>query len=246
MTAVERAAYGAGGLLILSGVIHLAVLLMSGGAWDGPLSLRKPATFGLSFGLTLINVTVIASLVPLRDRSRRRLLAAKHGHDICPRHATERDASGECGCGEEQRASGDDADGVVRQDGIQADCRKQECREAEDTEEKCVESRPRQGARKHVRERHDVHEPHIGIHGLEAVIHQRGEQLEPRRTPHREHRRGHLKLRGRKIERRLRAQDRAASSLARDADNRVPAETRVYRPQASIACQWDPPAARPV
>lgn len=72
--AVERAAYGSGGLLILSGVIHLAVLLMSGGTWEGPLSLRKPTAFGLSFGLTLINVTLLASFVPLKDRSRTLLL----------------------------------------------------------------------------------------------------------------------------------------------------------------------------
>jgi hypothetical protein len=44
---MERAAYSVGGLLILSGVIHGVVLLISGGAWEGPLSLRKPATFGL-------------------------------------------------------------------------------------------------------------------------------------------------------------------------------------------------------
>ena len=70
MRAIERAAYWTGGLLILSGVIHLAMLVTSGGTWAGPLSLRKPATFGLSFGLTLINVTLIASFVPLKDRSR--------------------------------------------------------------------------------------------------------------------------------------------------------------------------------
>jgi len=72
--AIERAAYWTGGLLILSGVIHLALLLTSGGTWEGPLSLRKPATFGLSFGLTLINVTLIASFVPLKNRSRALLL----------------------------------------------------------------------------------------------------------------------------------------------------------------------------
>lgn len=74
MKAIERAAYWTGGLLILSGVIHLAMLLTSGGTWEGPLSLRKPTTFGLSFGLTLINVTLIASFVPLRNRSRSVLL----------------------------------------------------------------------------------------------------------------------------------------------------------------------------
>ena len=74
MRPVERAAYVIGGLLMLSGVIHLAVLLISGGTWEGPVSLRKPMTFGLSFGLTLINVTVIASYMPLKDRSRTLLL----------------------------------------------------------------------------------------------------------------------------------------------------------------------------
>jgi hypothetical protein len=72
--AIERAAYWTGGLLILSGVIHLAILVTSSGTWEGPLSLRKPATFGLSFGLTLVNVTLIASFLPLKNRSRTLLL----------------------------------------------------------------------------------------------------------------------------------------------------------------------------
>jgi hypothetical protein len=67
---IERAAYTVGGLLVLSGLVHLTVLLMSGGSWQGPVSLRKPTTFGLSFGLTLINVTLIASFVSLSDRTR--------------------------------------------------------------------------------------------------------------------------------------------------------------------------------
>jgi len=71
---VERAAYAIGGLLLLSGVIHLALLVIGGGTWEGPLSLRKAATFGLSFGLTLINLTLIASFVSLKDRTRRLLL----------------------------------------------------------------------------------------------------------------------------------------------------------------------------
>jgi hypothetical protein len=71
---VERAAYVIGVLLMLSGVLHLAVLLIGGGTWEGPLSLRKPMTFGLSFGLTLVNVTLIASFVPLKNRSRTLLL----------------------------------------------------------------------------------------------------------------------------------------------------------------------------
>ena len=74
MRPVERSAYAIASLLMLSGVIHLAVLLISGGTWEGPVSLRKPMTFGLSFGLTLINVTLIASYVPLKDRHRTLLL----------------------------------------------------------------------------------------------------------------------------------------------------------------------------
>ena len=71
---VERAAYAIGGLLLLSGVIHLALLVIGGGTWEGPLSLRKAATFGLSFGLTLVNLTFIASFVSLKDRTRTLLL----------------------------------------------------------------------------------------------------------------------------------------------------------------------------
>ena len=74
MKGVERAAYWTGGLLLLSGVLHLVVLLTSGGTWEGPLSLRKPTTFSLSFGLTLVNVTLITSFLPLKNRWRTLLL----------------------------------------------------------------------------------------------------------------------------------------------------------------------------
>jgi len=49
-------------------------MLISGGSWEGPLSWRKPATFGLSFGVTLINITWIATSVSLKDRMRMLLL----------------------------------------------------------------------------------------------------------------------------------------------------------------------------
>ena len=67
---VERAAYWIAGLLVLSGLVHLAMLVIGGGSWLGPVSLRKPMTFGLSFGLTLFNVTLIASFLSLSDRTR--------------------------------------------------------------------------------------------------------------------------------------------------------------------------------
>src|SRR5262249_27802682 len=74
MKGIERVADWTGGLLIFSGVMHLAVLLTTGGTSEGPLSLRKPTTFGLSFGLTLVNVTLIASFLPLRNGLRTLLL----------------------------------------------------------------------------------------------------------------------------------------------------------------------------
>jgi hypothetical protein len=73
---VERAAFAIGALLFASGLIHAAILLISGGSWEGPLSLRKAATFGLSFGLTLINVAYVASFVSMKDRSRNLLLGS--------------------------------------------------------------------------------------------------------------------------------------------------------------------------
>jgi hypothetical protein len=71
---VERAAYGIGALLIVSGLVHLAILIATGGSWLGPLSLRKPTTFGLSFGLTLITITWVSSFLNLSERTRTLLL----------------------------------------------------------------------------------------------------------------------------------------------------------------------------
>lgn len=44
--------YLVGGGLLAAGVFHLGVFLVDGGPWAGPVSWRKPVTFGLSFGLT--------------------------------------------------------------------------------------------------------------------------------------------------------------------------------------------------
>jgi hypothetical protein len=72
----ERAAYVVGALLLVSGLIHLAILLIGGGSWRGPLSLRKPTTFGLSFSLTLTTIVWVASFLRLSDRARAMLLGA--------------------------------------------------------------------------------------------------------------------------------------------------------------------------
>lgn len=70
----ERAAYVVGALLLISGLIHLAILLIGGGSWQGPLSFRKPTTFGLSFGLTLVTIVWVSSFLRLSNRARAMLL----------------------------------------------------------------------------------------------------------------------------------------------------------------------------
>jgi hypothetical protein len=61
-----KTCYRIGAVLLLSGLFHLSVLIFSGDTWSGPLSWRKPATFGLSFGLTLITIGWVASCLPAR------------------------------------------------------------------------------------------------------------------------------------------------------------------------------------
>lgn len=73
---VERIAYVVGAVLFTSGLVHLTMLLISGGTWSGPLSMRKPTTFGLSFGLTLASVTWATSFLHLSNRTRAVVLGA--------------------------------------------------------------------------------------------------------------------------------------------------------------------------
>lgn len=72
---VERLCHATGALLVLSGLVHLVVFLVDGGPWDGPVSWRKPFTFGVSFGLTLITVTWVTSYLHVGARLRGLLLA---------------------------------------------------------------------------------------------------------------------------------------------------------------------------
>ncbi|SER95901.1 hypothetical protein SAMN04487983_102617 [Streptomyces sp. yr375] len=61
-------------LLILSGLVHLVVFAVDGGPWDAPVSWRKPVTFGLSFGVTLLAVVKVTSYVRVGPRLRTALL----------------------------------------------------------------------------------------------------------------------------------------------------------------------------
>jgi hypothetical protein len=72
----ERVGYVVSVLLATSGLVHLGILVIGGGSWEGPLSVRKAMTFGLSFGLTLFTIVWVASFLPLTYRSRAMLLGA--------------------------------------------------------------------------------------------------------------------------------------------------------------------------
>jgi hypothetical protein len=52
-----------------------AVWLVAGGAWQGPVSFRKPATFGVSFGLTTITLAWVTGRLRITGRTRWLLLA---------------------------------------------------------------------------------------------------------------------------------------------------------------------------
>ena len=71
---VERITTVVGVLLLVSGVFHALVLVKSGESWEGPLSYRKAASFGVSFGLTLLTVTWATSFIGMRDSLRNGLL----------------------------------------------------------------------------------------------------------------------------------------------------------------------------
>lgn len=72
---VERLCHATGAALVLCGLAHLVVFAVDGGPWDGPVSWRKPVTFGLSFGVTLIAVTWVTSYLRVGERLRTTLLA---------------------------------------------------------------------------------------------------------------------------------------------------------------------------
>lgn len=62
----QRFLYRAAAVLLLWGVVHLGVFLLDGGAWSGPVSWRKPVTFGFSLGIMLATFAWVLRAFPLR------------------------------------------------------------------------------------------------------------------------------------------------------------------------------------
>ena len=62
----QKFLYVIGGLLVASAVFHLAVLLVTGGSWQGSVSWRKPILFGEAFGLTCVSFAWIMTFLPKR------------------------------------------------------------------------------------------------------------------------------------------------------------------------------------
>jgi len=65
----QRLGYLVGGALILVGLAHLVAWLVVGGAWAGPITFRKPTTFGISFGLTTVTLAWVAGQLRISDRT---------------------------------------------------------------------------------------------------------------------------------------------------------------------------------
>jgi hypothetical protein len=75
MRTIDRVGYLVGGLLFASGLVHLGVLVFSGGTWIGPVSFRKPTTFGVSFGLTVGAAVWASAFLRMSQRMRTILLS---------------------------------------------------------------------------------------------------------------------------------------------------------------------------
>ncbi|MGP4095844.1 hypothetical protein [Nonomuraea sp. KM90] len=66
---MNRLWYAVGVLLVLAGLVHLGVFVVDGGPWEGAVSWRKPFTFGVSFGLSVLTLTWVAGFVRVRARA---------------------------------------------------------------------------------------------------------------------------------------------------------------------------------
>lgn len=70
----DRACYAVGAVLVASGAVAAIGWLLIGGAWEGPVSLRKAVTFGLAFGVTVVTVVWLSSQLGISGPQRRRVV----------------------------------------------------------------------------------------------------------------------------------------------------------------------------
>jgi hypothetical protein len=56
--------YAAGAAMVASGIAHVGVWAVDGGAWAGEVSWRKPILFGISFGLFLLSAGWVQGVLP--------------------------------------------------------------------------------------------------------------------------------------------------------------------------------------
>ncbi|MEV6522548.1 hypothetical protein AB0M43_11435 [Longispora sp. NPDC051575] len=61
----QRFLFRCGTLLVASGLLHLVIAAVDDAAWWGPVSWRKPAVFGLSFGLLLWAAAWVVRQLPV-------------------------------------------------------------------------------------------------------------------------------------------------------------------------------------
>lgn len=73
---VERIGYVVAILAFTSGLFHLIVYAIDGGPWTGPVSWRKPVTFGLSFGIVLATIVWVSTYISIGPKSRTVLVGA--------------------------------------------------------------------------------------------------------------------------------------------------------------------------
>ncbi len=71
-----RVCYWVSLALVVAGLFHLGVFFLDDRPWTGPLSWRKPFTFGLSFGVTLATITWVVGYLRMSWSTKRALLAA--------------------------------------------------------------------------------------------------------------------------------------------------------------------------
>ncbi|MDF5751613.1 hypothetical protein [Spongiactinospora sp. TRM90649] len=64
-----RLPYVVGAALIVCGLVHAVLWAVYGGPVAGPVSWRKPITFGVSFGMTTITLAWAGSYLPVRPRA---------------------------------------------------------------------------------------------------------------------------------------------------------------------------------